>query len=130
MYHARQKQWDPALARLRAACNLDPENRTYNNTLGYTLARMEQYDESVAVFTRLNGEAVAHYNVARMLHHLKQDGLSDQHAARALELNPDLATAQELLAELHGQPSAVAEEAYQEPVVTFAEAPEQTPVSN
>jgi tetratricopeptide (TPR) repeat protein len=104
MFYARQRNWELALPCLRTACQLDPENRSYANALGYSLARAGAYDESLQVFKRHIGEANAHYNLARMLRHLRQDDLCEQHARAALELKPDLEGARQLLAELHGQP--------------------------
>jgi tetratricopeptide (TPR) repeat protein len=131
MYYARHKQWDLSLAKLRIACDLAPENRVYANTLGYSLARGEHYDESIAVFKKIGDEAQAHYNVARMLHHLKRDDLSEQQARLALELKPDLGGARELLAELHGQPAApaVTGEGHGGADVVFADAPARGPIS-
>lgn len=103
MWHARRREWDPALQHLKMALDLDPENRQCANTLGFCLARAGRYDESLAVFRKTGGEAQAHCNLARMLHHLKQEDLSRQHAQMALQQDPQLAAAQQLLAELDGK---------------------------
>jgi tetratricopeptide (TPR) repeat protein len=103
MCHARHKQWEPALVNLRAAVELDPENRQYGNALGFCLARAGCYEESLACFRRSVGEAGAHYNLARMLHHVNQEELSKQHLRLALQAKPDLAPAEQLLAELEGR---------------------------
>jgi tetratricopeptide (TPR) repeat protein len=103
MCHARYKEWEPALESLRHAVELEPEQRAYTHDLGFCLARCGQYDESLAVFAKLEGEASAHYDVARMLHHVNQDELSMQHLRLALQLKPEMAPAQQLLASLEGQ---------------------------
>src|SRR5262249_14502492 len=68
--YARNKQWEQALENLHQAVDLDPENRTRVRSLGFCLARTGNIDESFAVFAKLDGEAIAHYQVARMLLHL------------------------------------------------------------
>jgi tetratricopeptide (TPR) repeat protein len=107
MCQARLKQWDPALENLTVATQLDPENRVYINTLAFTLARAGHYDDSVACFQKTVGEAQGHYNVARVLHHVKQDELGKQHLRQALVADPKLTAAQQLLDELE-HPGAVA----------------------
>ncbi len=100
MCQARHKDWDAALQNLQQAVALDPENRLYSHALGYCLARAGRYDESYVIFAKLDGEANAHYNLARMLHHLNQDDLSKQHLQLALAVKPDMIPAQQLLESL------------------------------
>jgi tetratricopeptide (TPR) repeat protein len=102
MCHSRQKEWQPALEALGKAVERDPENRQYVNTLGYALARAGRYDESLACFGRVNGEAKAHYNLARMLRHMDQPELTRQHLELALQKDPELADAKSLLGEMNG----------------------------
>ena len=106
MCHARRRQWEPALASLREAVALDPESRSYAHALGFCLARAGCYDESFRTFARLEGEANAHYELARMLHHMNQDALSKQHLGLALSANPELGPARQLLAALEGRSPA------------------------
>jgi tetratricopeptide (TPR) repeat protein len=100
IFQARRKEWEPAIASLKKAVALEPENRQYSNVLGYCLARAGRYDESLTVFGKTSGQAVACYNVARMLHHNQQDDLSRQYLQQALQANPQLAEARQLLASL------------------------------
>jgi tetratricopeptide (TPR) repeat protein len=107
MYQARRKEWNGALENLTRACDLAPEQRMYANMRGHCLARMGRYDEALTWFSKTIGEAEAHYNVARMLHHNKQGDACKQHLHRALELNPNLRTAQEFLAQLESPQSTI-----------------------
>jgi tetratricopeptide (TPR) repeat protein len=100
MCYAQQKQWEPAIENLRHAVELDPEQRLYNHSLGFCLTRSGRYDEGFAVFAKLEGEASAHYDVARMLHHVNEDQLCKQHLRQALRLKPEMVPARELLAKL------------------------------
>jgi tetratricopeptide (TPR) repeat protein len=102
MCHARCQEWEPALQHLRRAVELDPDERQYHNSVGFVLARTGRYEESLAAFTKAGNEANAHYNLARMLHHLNQDDLSKQHLQVALTLKPDLTPARELMTALDG----------------------------
>jgi len=101
MVHGRAKEWQPATAALTKACELEPASRQYAHTLGYCLARAGAYEQSLACFRRVDGEARAHYNVARMLLHMKQHDLARQHLALALHQEPEMKEAQELLAQVN-----------------------------
>jgi tetratricopeptide (TPR) repeat protein len=98
---ARQKDWQPALQNLQAAVNLDPENTAYVKTLAFCLGQVGRYNESLVMFRKVVGEPEAHYNVARMLHYVHEDTLSKHHLTLALEANPNLAGANELMADLN-----------------------------
>lgn len=97
MCQARLKQWDAALASMRKATELEPENHIYINMLGFCLARAGRFDESYAYFAKTQGEARAHYNVARMLHHVGRPEDSRAHLRLALQAKPNYPEAQELL---------------------------------
>ena len=99
----RRKEWGPALESLRKAAELQPENHQFANALGYGLARVGQYDEALACFQRVNGEGRAHYKLARMLEHMGQKDLARRHLELALEKDPRLTEAQDLLREIDGQ---------------------------
>lgn len=100
MYHGRHKEWEAALPGLEKATQLEPENQTYANAYGFGLARAGRYDESLVFFQKTCGDAQAHYNVARMLQHIGQTERSKQHLQLALQAQPDLAAARQLLTEL------------------------------
>jgi tetratricopeptide (TPR) repeat protein len=130
MTYARTKDWQLAIEHITRATELDPENRSYRRHLGYTLARAGRYGESLAVFTRYEGEAKAHYYLAQMLDHLGQTDASKMHLQLALAKDPQLTDAAQMLARLTGvapaapaaAPSAIQNESYTE-AVPVAEAP-------
>ncbi len=107
MYQARRKEWGPALDNLTKATELAPENRMYANMRGHCLARMGRYEESLAWFAKTVGEAEAHYNVARMLHHVEQGDACRHHLNRALELNPGFKLARDFLAQMDSPQSPI-----------------------
>jgi tetratricopeptide (TPR) repeat protein len=104
---ARRKDFDQAIVHLQKALELDPESARYTQTLGFTLARAGRIQQSLACLTRVQGKAQAHYNVARMLLHLQQTDEGRQQLTLALEANPQLESARQLLTQLdrtpHGQ---------------------------
>jgi tetratricopeptide (TPR) repeat protein len=107
MCYARQKDWALALEYLTKAAELDQENRQYNNALGYALARCGRYDDSLNAFMRLESEAEAHSRVAWMLWQVHQDDLARQHVQVALQKDPEMKPALDLLAELDAPPREV-----------------------
>jgi len=98
MAHGRNKEWQPAVDALAKACDLAPGDRHYVHSLGYCLARAGAYDQSVDCFRQVDGEARAHYNVARMLLQMNQTELGRQHLQLALKIEPELKEAKEELA--------------------------------
>jgi Tfp pilus assembly protein PilF len=100
MTHSRHKEWEPAIDALAEAVQLKPEERQYANVLGFCLARAGRYEESLAQFTHVVGEAKARYNVARMMHHLGQDDQSRQQLQLSLKLDPNCDEAKTLLTEM------------------------------
>jgi tetratricopeptide (TPR) repeat protein len=115
MCYARCRDWDLALQNLEKAVQADPENRRYGVALGLCLARAGHFDQSFTVLAKLQGAANAHYNLARMLHHLKQDEASKEQLRQALAENPNHLAAQQFLTALE---SGVADLGY--PVATWA----------
>jgi tetratricopeptide (TPR) repeat protein len=100
MCHARSHEWGEALETLSKAVQLDPENRIYAHTLGYCQARAGHYEQALATLTKLDGDAQAHYDLARMAHHVNEDEVSKRHLHEALNANPEMGSARQLLAVL------------------------------
>jgi tetratricopeptide (TPR) repeat protein len=97
---ARRQQWEPALARLRKAAEISPANRQYVSSYAIALVQVNRADEGLAWLTKIYPPAEAHFNLARVLHQLRKDDLARTHLQQALEANPSLAAARQLLAEL------------------------------
>ena len=132
MCYCRKKEFPNGAQALRKAVELDPENRQYADFLGYTLAIMGRYDESLACFAKVHPAAKARYRLALILEHLKQPELCKQHLQLALQLDPQLDEARTMLAKLAGartQPAPEGQEvmqaSYQE---TARAAPQPRPV--
>jgi hypothetical protein len=67
------------------------------------LARAQRLDESFKVLAKLEGVPEAHYDLARMLHHLDQDEASREHLRQALAQKPQHFEAQQLLETLESK---------------------------
>jgi hypothetical protein len=96
----RTKDWSVALGNMRKALELEPGNRKYATLTGYTLARAGQWEEAYGVLARANGEARAHFDIARMLCHLKQFQEARGHLEAALAREPSFEAARTLLRDL------------------------------
>ena len=103
---ARHRDWPAAQDSLSKACDLQPDNRIFVKTLAFCQAKNGRYEDSMASFKRIMDEGQAHYNLARLLQHENQDDLSRLHLHMALQANPKLTAAQDLLARLDGHPPA------------------------
>ena len=98
--HHRRKDFPESVRCFTKALELEPENRDYMKKLGFTLAWMGQVEQGLAILTRAQGSALAHYNVARVLLQRQQDELARQHLRIAVRENSQLAEARELLTSL------------------------------
>jgi tetratricopeptide (TPR) repeat protein len=100
--HNRQKDFAEAIKCYQKALEIEPDNRQVLMTLGLTLARAGQEEQSLAYLTRASSSALAHYNLARMQMHLGQTEQARTHLTIALRENPNLAGARDLLVSLDG----------------------------
>jgi tetratricopeptide (TPR) repeat protein len=98
--YCRTQHWEQALRSFQNAVALDPENRSAIQGLGFCAARAGRLQDSLQTLSKVMPSAEAHYHVARMMHHMKRDDLCRQYLAEALKLNPELAGARSLQAEL------------------------------
>ena len=99
--HARRKDFSESIRCLTKAVELDPQNRDCMKMLGISLAWTGQVDQGLAYLTRVQGPAMAHYNIACMFDQKLQPDLAKQHCRLARCENGDLLEqAQNLLAAL------------------------------
>jgi tetratricopeptide (TPR) repeat protein len=106
MCHARRKDWPPAVEALRHAAELDPDNKQNWNMLGCCLARSGHTDEALTAFRKGGNEAKAQCNLAKMLHHMKQDAEARQHLQASLQADSHYEEAKRMLAQLDGHEPA------------------------
>jgi tetratricopeptide (TPR) repeat protein len=106
MCYNRKKDLAQAIGCFQKALELDLENRQYRITLGFTLARAGQTEQGLALLTRALGSAMAHYNMARLMHHMGNADQCRHHLHLALQTNPGLEQARDMLAALEGPGAA------------------------
>jgi len=82
------KDSDSALKCFHTATKLDPENRKYRKSLGFSLAYAARYEESYAWLSRCMSPAEAHYNIGRMMDHNGQHEQASQAYTLALKADP------------------------------------------
>jgi Tfp pilus assembly protein PilF len=100
MCHGRRQEWQPAIDALSRASEIQPENKQCARILGLYLARAGQFEQSLDYLTRVEGEAMAHCHVGRMMIHLGQLEPGRMQLQLALQQNPNLDEARKVLAEL------------------------------
>jgi Tfp pilus assembly protein PilF len=100
MTFGKLKHWEQAVTALKRATDLEPANLEYATNYGWCLARCGRDEESWNVFRRHGGDAKAYYRLALMAKHLGKNEHSKQYLTMALQIDPQLAEASELLASL------------------------------
>ncbi len=104
-WQARFGDWNACATAARYALSLDPENRTYQKTLGYALARGDKWDEAFETLKHVMPEPDARYFLGRVLADL--DRLDDAKAQMemVLQTKPDFDPAREFLATITAPPA-------------------------
>ena len=128
MCQARQKLFGEAVTSFQKACELNPENKTYQTTLAYALARASRWTESLTAMTALIGEAKAHYELARMLYQMEQTDMARQYVTAALSRDPNLAGARDLVVTLGGTPPETTQKVGFTPAPAGQTSPERSAV--
>ena len=106
--HNRRKDFAEGARCFNKAVELDPENREYLKKLGFTLAWSGQIDQGLVYLTRAHGSPTAHLMIACMFDQKEQRAPAIHHLKLALNENPQLQAARDLLAALEnpGTPRA------------------------
>ncbi len=102
--YARQKDAGRAIENLNRACELSPKNPKYRNNLATVLVESGRTEEAYRQLKALNTEGVAHYNLAYMLTARGKQEEAANHLKLALQAEPELNAARELLAQVTGVP--------------------------
>lgn len=100
--HARWKDWAGSVAWCEHALKVDPENRTYRKTMGFSLARGGKLDDGFGVLCQVMPEAQARFSMARVMDHMNMPDASRQQLQLALQADPNFTQAREFLAGLDG----------------------------
>jgi tetratricopeptide (TPR) repeat protein len=92
--------WPGAIETCKVALSLDPENRTYQKTLGFCLAQGGRMDEAYEVMSRLMTEPEVRYFLGRILYDHDKAAEARQMMEMALKADPQYVTAREFLTAL------------------------------
>jgi len=98
--YRRQRQLDKSLAAFHKAIELQGDNAKYRNNLAAALVDAGRAEEAYHELAKVNSAAVAHFNVAYLL---QQKGLradATNHLQQALQLDPAMTPAQDMLTKL------------------------------
>lgn len=99
---ARHKQPEAALESVQKAVQLEPTNKLYRNNAASVLVDMGRSTEAFEHLVLAHGEAVAHYNLGFLLYQRDKKEFASQQFALAVEKDPSLAPARDMLNRLGG----------------------------
>ncbi len=105
----RQGRLSESAQTLRHAVDLQPERTLYRNNLATVLVDLDRHDEAFKELSATGSPAMAHYNLANLLHRKGDDTAAVDHFRQALAADPSMEPAQQWLAKL--APSADAGDA-------------------
>ncbi|GAB4151848.1 MAG: hypothetical protein Tsb009_27410 [Planctomycetaceae bacterium] len=100
MFYLSSKRYDEAVTTFKQATAVEPNVPAYRYHLGIALAHVGETRTALSHFTATVGEAAGHYNIGRILHDKGQLEAAERHYRIALSIQPDLAEAQHMLAEI------------------------------
>ena len=106
MCQARQKQFHESVASFQKACELRPDDKAYQETMGYAMARAGHWAESLKTLTAIVGDACAHLVLGRMLYHMEKPDQARQYVSAALSRDPNVPGGRDLLVALEAAPPA------------------------
>lgn len=112
--YLKLKQYDDALAAIFKATTIEPENKRYRNNMASALVDTNRLEEAYSQLEYAHGPAAGHYNLGYLLYKKGDVQLARNHASLALEKDPNLAAARQLLAILNqnNQPEVANRPAY------------------
>ena len=100
---AKQGKLDAAIETLGQAVHRSPNSVRYRNNLAIVLVRAGRTDDALQQLSFVHGPAAAHYNVGFVLLKQGQTPGARQHLRLAVQANPQLTPAHELLAQLDSE---------------------------
>ncbi len=98
----KQQRYDEAIDYLQQAITLRPHQNTYRNNIAEVLVKAGRPREAFDHLTVVHSVAEAHYNIGYLLRQNGEIEPARQHAIAALQVDPGMNVAQQLLTELGG----------------------------
>ncbi len=102
--YAKQGNLDAAIAHISKAAQLQPASPRYKNNLANVLVDAGRTGEAYTQLASVHGEAVAHYNLGYLLLQQGKTDLARQELGLALQANPYLQQARQVLNSLEVTP--------------------------
>ena len=93
--YQRRGHLDEAARSLAKAIELQPDKPLYRNNMATLLVAMHRPNEALDQLTAVHGPAVAHYNLAILLHRKGNDQEAQYHFAQAAQIDPSMRAARE-----------------------------------
>jgi tetratricopeptide (TPR) repeat protein len=103
--YARRGMINEALAELSRAVELDPQKPLYRNNIATVFVEIGRAPDALQHLLMSDPPAVAHYNLACLLHQRGQSQAAAQYFAQAATLDPTLVAAREWAAKLGAMPA-------------------------
>ena len=103
MCYARNGDPESALTALGNAAAAQPLDPLYRNNLAAVLVDLQRYDEALRHLAAVHAASVAHYNLGFLLAERHQTARARQEFAAALQFDPNMIGARNMLARLDGQ---------------------------
>ena len=125
--YARKRDLPSAIATLTKAVEMEPKKPNYRNNLATVLVEAGRAEEALKQLVAVHPPAAAHYNVAYLLNHRGQTQLAKHHLQQAVQLDPSMTAAGEMLAQLGGESMPVAEAAQQPQMAAVQPSPPVQP---
>jgi tetratricopeptide (TPR) repeat protein len=95
--YARRMQVERAVESLSAAVQLQPESQLYRNNLAAALVLAGRIEEARMHLAQVHGSAITEYNLGYLLHKQGKRDAARDHFQRALQLDPALRPAAQML---------------------------------
>ncbi len=98
--YARQGQVQSSLEALQQAVRLEPTSKRYRNNLATVLVEAGRINEAYDHMARVHGPAAAHFNLGYLLYERNDRTRAEEHFSKALELDPSLKQASQMLEQI------------------------------
>ena len=98
--YARKGEFRHALAMMNGAVSVNPDSKRYRNNLAKLFLELERPNDAFAQFVAAGGPAIGHFNMGQMLNQRGRVEEAIQYLEIAIEMDPSLRPAIDLLREL------------------------------
>ena len=101
--YARQRQFQTAIESFTQAVQLQPDSKLYRNNLAAALVLAGRNNEALMHLSQAHGAAIANYNLGYLLYKQGKGAESREYFQRALQADPELRPAAQMLTRLQSQ---------------------------